>query len=267
MEVLLCMKIVLLSGGAGKRLWPLSNTTRSKQFLKILESDYKDTESMVERVWRQISRVDMSNSVYIATSKLQSEILQNQLGNNIKTIIEPDRRDTFPAIALAASYLYSKEQIDIEEVITILPIDFYVQDEFFDKIKELDTAINDSDADIGLIGVNPTYPSEKYGYVIPTQFQVCQDYSFVKYFIEKPSRHHAQKLIKQNALWNCGVFAFKLKKILSILQKKGIPLNFDEFIPYFSELPKVSFDYEVLEKASNTIVLPYRGEWKDLGSW
>ena len=104
------MRIVLLSGGSGKRLWPLSNDTRSKQFLKVLEGEDGHTESMVQRVWRQLKHTGLSKQATIATSKPQVEILRSQLGYEVDLVVEPERRDTFPAIALAAVYLYSVQE-------------------------------------------------------------------------------------------------------------------------------------------------------------
>ena len=100
------MNIVLLSGGSGKRLWPLSNDTRSKQFIKIFKTEDGRYESMVQRVYRQILTVDASATVTIATSKSQVSAIHNQLGMGVGISVEPCRRDTFPAIALAAAYLH-----------------------------------------------------------------------------------------------------------------------------------------------------------------
>ena len=99
------MNIVLLSGGSGKRLWPLSNDIRSKQFIKIFRKPDGDYESMVQRVYRQIRRIDKDAKVTVATSRTQVSDLLNQLGEEIGISVEPCRRDTFPAIALATAYL------------------------------------------------------------------------------------------------------------------------------------------------------------------
>lgn len=101
------MNLVLLSGGSGKRLWPLSNDSRSKQFLRVLHYKSDQEVSMVQRVWNQLTDVGLSSSTVIATGKAQVDMIQNHLGTEIPLIIEPGRRDTFPAIALAATYLYS----------------------------------------------------------------------------------------------------------------------------------------------------------------
>ncbi|MBZ9536855.1 mannose-1-phosphate guanylyltransferase [Cytobacillus oceanisediminis] len=263
------MRLILLSGGSGKRLWPLSNDSRSKQFLKVLENENKEYCSMVQRVYSQLNKADLSNSTIIATSKSQVEMLQNQLGDNIPIIVEPARRDTFAAIALAATYLYSMEESNPEEVIGVLPVDPYVDDRFFDRISELENLLTKTEADLALIGVNPTFPSSKYGYIIPkdNEEKNINDYIDVDHFIEKPSEIEALKLIQKKALWNCGIFAFKIKYILNILESKKLPINYNELLSRFSEIPKNSFDYEVVEKAERIVALTYDGYWKDLGTW
>ena len=260
------MKLILLSGGSGKRLWPLSNDARSKQFLKVLKNEAGQLESMVQRVWRQLNKVGLADSAYIATSKTQVDMIHNQLGTEIPVIVEPERRDTFPAIALAATYLYSEANVDPEESVCVLPVDPYVEDSFFEGVKELENALKQSKAEFALMGVTPTYPSEKYGYIVP-EFQGNDLYAKVGCFKEKPSEEGARELIKQGSLWNCGVFAFKLKDIISKIVIKGFSANYGELCEQYSELPKISFDYEIVEKATEIIVLPYSGSWKDLGTW
>ncbi|WP_400243853.1 sugar phosphate nucleotidyltransferase [Niallia sp. JL1B1071] len=259
------MKLILLSGGSGKRLWPLSNDTRSKQFLKVLENDSASKESMVQRVWKQLKEVGLSQDASIATSKIQREMIHSQLGIDINIITEPERRDTFPAIVLAASYLYSIKSVSEEEVIVVLPVDPYVENEFFQRVKNLEYLIENSNADIALIGVTPTYPSSKYGYIIPNT--ISEGYVEVSHFTEKPSEEKAQLLLEQNALWNCGVFAFKLGYLLNLIKEKGITLDYNSLVSTYSDLPKISFDYEVVEKAKKIVAIPYDGYWKDLGTW
>ena len=261
------MKLVLLSGGSGKRLWPLSNDSRSKQFLKVLKNEKNEMQSMVQRVWEQLTVLGIENNSVIATSKSQVDMINNQLGNDVPIIIEPERRDTFPAIALAASYLYSKEHVDLDEIIGVLPVDPYVENKFFERLLDLEEVLKSSDADLGLMGVMPTYPSEKYGYIVPNIEKSTQEVVRVSHFKEKPNTVEAEILLTQNALWNCGVFAFKLDKIISLLDKKGFPVQYDELIKQYTKLPKISFDYEVVEKTENIVALPYEGTWKDLGTW
>ncbi|MBP3961807.1 sugar phosphate nucleotidyltransferase [Paenibacillus lignilyticus] len=262
------MKVVLLSGGSGKRLWPLSNDARSKQFLKILKKDDDRLESMIQRVWGQIGEADLQNHAYVTTSKPQVEMIQSQLGNEINLIVEPERRDTFPAIALAATYLYSVEGVSLDEAIVVMPVDPFVEIGFFEKLKELEQVLASSDADLALMGVKPTYPSEKYGYIIPKQSgDAAQTFMDVQSFREKPREEEAVEMIRQDALWNCGVFAFKLDLIINILIVNGLPIQYEEMLKQYSKLPKISFDYKVVEKANRIAAIQYDGSWKDLGTW
>lgn len=260
------MKLVLLSGGSGKRLWPLSSDARSKQFLKVLKDEEGNKVSMVQRVWSQLDEIGLAENSLIATSHSQVDMIKTQLGQDVHIVTEPERRDTFPAIALAAVYLYSVQNCNLSEVVGMLPVDPYVENRFFSKVHDLEKALNSSDAELALMGVTPTYPSAKYGYIIPKNTEI-PDYLTVDYFKEKPSEHEAEELIEQNALWNCGVFAFKLGYIINLLEERGFPIEYNELLRNYHLLPKNSFDYEVVEKAEHIIALPYDGYWKDLGTW
>ncbi|WP_416298509.1 sugar phosphate nucleotidyltransferase [Paenibacillus illinoisensis] len=265
------MRIVLLSGGSGKRLWPLSNDTRSKQFLKVLEGPQGQSESMVQRVWRQLQQTGLSEQATIATSKPQVEILRSQLGEEVDLVVEPERRDTFPAIALTAAYLYSVQGVGLNETVAILPVDPYVEESFFYKVTELDQVLENSGAELALIGVQPTYPSEKYGYIVPEQRMATKvepmEYAKVSRFQEKPREAEAAEMIEQSALWNCGVFAFKLNYLINLLIELELPIQYEEMLKQYGRLEKISFDYQVVEKASRIVVTPYDGYWKDLGTW
>lgn len=260
------MRLVLLSGGSGKRLWPLSNDSRSKQFLKVLDNQSGVKVSMVQRVWSQLKESGLGGTSIIATSHAQVDMLKSQLGMDAPIVIEPERRDTFPAIALACSFLHSVQKCNLDEVIAILPVDPYVGNAFFNRIKDLENALLESDAELALIGVKPTFPSEKYGYIVPGNVEE-NERLMVDHFKEKPNLNEAVELIGKNALWNCGVFAFKLGFILEELKKRELPTEYEKLLPIYSLLPKNSFDYEVVEKTKKIIALPYDGYWKDLGTW
>ena len=258
------MNIVLLSGGSGKRLWPLSNDIRSKQFIKIFKSETGDYESMVQRVYKQIKRVDQDARVTIATSQAQVSAIQNQLGGNVGISIEPCRRDTFPAIALATSYLVDVAGVPEDEVVVICPVDPYVNDDYFEALKELAGLAEADTAKLMLMGIKPTHPSEKFGYIIPED---KNDISHVKMFKEKPDAKTAAQYIEQGALWNGGVFAYKLKYVL---QKAHELVDFDNYNDLFDKyetLTKISFDYAVAENETDVAVMRFGGQWKDLGTW
>ncbi|WP_256758998.1 sugar phosphate nucleotidyltransferase [Cohnella sp. WQ 127256] len=262
------MKLVLLSGGSGKRLWPLSNDSRSKQFLKVLLNDEGERESMVQRVWRQLGTAGLQPSTYLATNDSQFEVLRNQLGNQLRLIVEPERRDTYPSILLAASYLYSMEETDLDEVIIIMPVDPYVDAPFFERLKQLETALNESQAAIVLMGVQPTHPSEKYGYIIPgEQGDEAQDWRKIQLFHEKPCTEQAMEFIEQQAMWNCGVFALRLRTLIELLLDQDLPVQYQLLLEQYHWLPKISFDRAVVEKNKQVAVISYTGFWKDLGTW
>lgn len=257
------MKLILLSGGSGKRLWPLSNDQRSKQFIKVLRNE-DHLESMVQRVWRQLGMVGLQADTYIATGANQASILKAQLGiGDDQIITEPSRRDTFPAISLASTYLHSVVQADLDETVVVLPVDPFVNVEYFKSIINLDGLLNETGATLGLVGIKPTLPSEKYGYIVPENAQSSQ----VKEFKEKPDRLLATKLIENGAVWNAGVFAFKLRTIHDMLVEMNVPTDYQTLSANYDLLPKNSFDYEYSEKQANIVFNRYDGYWKDLGTW
>ena len=263
------MKIVLLSGGSGKRLWPLSNDIRSKQFLKVVKNGDGETESMLQRVHRQMQAAGLGDGVTVATGAAQVESIKGQLGEAVSIVVEPERRNTFPAIALSAAYLYFEKGCPLEETVVVLPVDPYVGEEYFRMLHKLDGAVQAGAADIVLMGVAPTYPSEKYGYIIP---DIREDFKRnqllpVLEFREKPDMQTAGELIQKGGLWNCGVFAFKLSYMMDIVKGIFSCVCYADVAAQYGKLEKTSFDYAVVEKAESVAVLPYHGEWKDLGTW
>ncbi|WP_145051685.1 sugar phosphate nucleotidyltransferase [Paenibacillus xylanexedens] len=260
------MRLILLSGGAGKRLWPLSNNNRPKQFLPVLQHGNK-RESMLQRVWRQLEEAGLTEGAIFSTSGNQKELITSQLATDIEVVEEPERRDTFPAIALAAAHLYSQGE-DRNEIVAVMPVDGYADKSFIELLPHLATVLEHSNSDIVLIGVKPDQPSEKFGYIVPGQ-SIISDISYqeVECFAEKPDLIKAENLIKKGALWNCGVFAFRLGYIIEFLRKKGLPYHYHQLRDMYSEVPKSSFDVEVVEKTNKKAVIAYNGTWKDLGTW
>lgn len=258
------MKLILLSGGSGKRLWPLSNTQRSKQFIKVLNSPSGNLESMVQRVWRQLEDIGLAKDTFVATSHNQESILKSQIKiKNNQVIIEPSRRDTFSAIALACSYFFSEMNFSDDETIVVLPVDPFVENDFFMKLKELEQLLEKEDTTLGLIGITPEFPSEKYGYIIPNNSISDK----VNFFQEKPSKELAELLIGKGAVWNAGVFGFKLSTILSVVRNLNLEPTYSFLSSNYEKLPANSFDYEFTEKQSGIRFLKYNGFWKDLGTW
>lgn len=257
------LNIILLSGGSGTRLWPLSNDVRSKQFLKIFKNDDGSHESMVQRMYRMIKEVDPEASIMITTSKNQVASIHNQLGHKVEISIEPCRKGTFPAIVLAVAYL-KKNGIDEDAPIVVCPVDPYVERDYFEQLKKLSDEAARSVSNLTLMGIEPTFPSPKYGYIIPAS---KDEISGVKEFKEKPDTELARKYIADGALWNGGIFAFKLGYVLGIAQETFGTVDYNELFANYDSLQKISFDYGVVEKEKNINVVRFHGEWKDLGTW
>lgn len=258
--------LVLLSGGSGSRLWPLSNETRSKQFLKVLRDSEGNAQSMVQRVFGQLSRIGADVDITIATAESQALSIEQQLPEGSYALVpEPERRDTAPAIMLACVHLLSEQGVDPDDTVIVMPIDTYADQDFYDSVVKLDASVQGASAELVLLGVAPTCPSEKYGYIVPADKDgECWP---VDVFVEKPSEPEAERLIAQGALWNCGVFAFRLRYVMEILADHISTPSYETVIKAYGILPKTSFDYAVVENARSVGVVPYSGEWKDLGTW
>ena len=258
------MNIVLLSGGSGKRLWPLSNDIRSKQFIKILKQKDGSYESMVQRVYRQIRSVNKDASVTIAASRAQVSSIRNQLGGSVGISVEPCRRDTFPAIVLVSAYLRDVQGVDSNEPVVVCPIDPFVEEDYFQMLKRLSDQAEKGEANLVLMGIAPTYPSEKYGYIIPED---AKEISRVLEFKEKPVKTAAEEYIRNGALWNGGVFAYRLGYVLEQAQKRIDFTDYHELFSKYETLEKISFDYAVAEQEDQIQVMRFAGQWKDLGTW
>lgn len=258
------MNIVLLSGGSGKRLWPISNDVRSKQFIKLLKSETGEYESMLQRVYRQIKSVNQDNNITIATTASQVSSIRNQLGNDVAVCVEPCHRDTCPAILLAATYLHDVLHINDDETIVICPVDPYVDNSYYETIVNMDKYVKTGAANITLMGIEPTVPSDKYGYIIPENGSIV---SAVKEFKEKPDVETAKQYIAVGGLWNSGVFACKLGYLLDIANKMIDFIDYKDLFTKYEDLEKISFDYAVVEKEPSIQVIRYAGEWRDIGTW
>ena len=259
------MQIVLLSGGAGKRLWPLSNDLYSKQFLRLLKREDGTRESMIQRVCRQLQTSVPGVPITVATGREQVSLIRRQLGSGVNISIEPCRRDTFPAIALVCAYLHEVRGVPHDEVVAICPADPYVDEAYFRAVlRLLEEAEREGAANLVLMGIEPTYPSEKYGYIIPVSQEMQ---SMVHSFTEKPDWETAAEYIKQGALWNSGVFAFKLGYALDKARELLDYTDYEDLFNRYADLPKISFDYAVVEKETSIVVQRYGGRWLDIGTW
>ncbi|MCM3747764.1 sugar phosphate nucleotidyltransferase [Paenibacillus pasadenensis] len=277
------MRIILMSGGSGKRLWPLSNDIRSKLFLKLLPGPDGTRESMMQRLCRQLSEANLLDGAIIVTHDSQAEITLAHAGSGVPIVKEPEKRGTFMAAALGAAYLSGPGGAEPDETVCLLPVDLFVQPDFFELLRRLPEAL-DQGADLAMIGTEPTYPSSQYGYIVPGRTRrrgsqakrsmggngdaaAARGWTAVERFAEKPDPPMAARLMKQGALWNCGVFAFRLGWLLGQLEGKGCPSQMGRLSELYAELADRSFDQEIAEQTERRMVLRYSGEWHDLGSW
>lgn len=262
------VNLILLSGGSGTRLWPLSNGVRSKQFLRLLKAPNGESESMAQRIVRQIGESKLNCNLYVATNTAQKDCIEDQIGGKISGVItEPERRDTFPAIALAVEYLLREKNLSESDVAVVMPIDPYTESGYFSVVEKMAQYAKKGGADLVLMGIKPKFASQKFGYIVPEKSQKNGAFKVLR-FAEKPDEKTAQALIDDGAFWNGGVFAFKLGYIKNIAEKYvKTAKSFGEFCMRYNELPKISFDYEVAETAQNVAMIGFDGQWKDLGTW
>ena len=294
------LNIILLSGGSGKRLWPLSNDVRSKQFIKIFKKPDGSYESMVQRMYQSIRALDHDAKVTIATSRTQVSAIHNQLGTDVGISVEPCRRDTFPAIALAAAYLHDVQHVAESEAVVVCPVDPYVDNAFFGMLEKLGARAAEGKENLVLMGIKPTEPSDKYGYIMPEmggdnsqkltertvpgvnkvdsavmkQIEIAEEnieentaVRRVRTFKEKPDVETARKYIAEGALWNGGIFAFKLGYVLDIARRELGYTDYQDLFDRYETLPKISFDYAVVEKEPRISVMEFSGRWEDIGTW
>jgi len=274
------MKIipVILCGGYGERLWPLSRREKPKQFLSLINDN-----SLLQNTLERINKFkDSEPPIIICNDEhrfLVSDQCQKVIGNNYKIILEPAKKNTAPAIL--ASTLYSLKKRD--SILIVLSSDHYIDNEkkFYNSILTArDHAQNDN---IVTLGVKPYSANTNYGYINFTNNEIEGGYK-VKSFVEKPSKTDAIKFLKsKNYFWNSGIFVFKAstmvelykefvpdmyKKILFSVQNATEDLDFFRLEKKsFNQSKNISFDYAILEKSSSKIVVPLRSDWKDLGSW
>lgn len=260
------MYYVLLSGGSGKRLWPLSNEARPKQYMKVVNKENNSMEhcSMIQRVWEQLTDAGMAEHTIVTAGAEQTELIKSQI-RNARIATEPGRRDTFAAVLLSCAYLHSCAGASREDYAAIMPVDPYTEGSYFETVKKLEEVMKKSSAEVGLMGVVPSFPATKYGYILPGERK--EGYRLVEGFAEKPDEERAQELMAQGALWNCGVFCVKIGSILDRAAAYGVSDEYEKLYKQYGMLPKISFDYEVLEKAKELAVVEFQGFWKDLGTW
>ena len=261
------LQVIMLSGGSGKRLWPMSSDVRSKQFLKLFTDKDGNKQSIVQRVHEQVKEALPGADITIAANTAQQDSIRSHLGDMVDLVIEPERRDTFPAVALASAYLALEKKASVDDTVIVMPVDHYTEVGFYRNLAGLDKIIKEGIADLALIGIKPMIPTSKYGYIVPKK-EIPEFNAFlVEKFVEKPEEKVAAELIDHGAYWNGGIFAFKLKYLMDIARADVSFTGYKDLLRQYGELEKTSFDYKVAEKAKRIAVLPYYGKWSDIGSW
>ena len=259
------MRMILLCGGGGKRLWPISNNVHSKQFIQLFDDGNGSYISMLERIYEEIRSIDPAMQVTIASGRIQTEEVRSQLGYDVNLTEEPGRRDTFPAISLAGAYLKDHDKVDPSEPVVIFPVDSYADHSFYEKLFELGEIVESGRSNLVLMGIEPTAPSEKFGYIIPASDDEISD---VKEFKEKPDTETAKHYIEDmHALWNAGVFACRLDYLLKRAETVFGNSSYNYLVQHYPELKKISFDYAVVEREPSITVVRYNGLWTDAGTW
>lgn len=249
------LHIILLCGGEGKRLWPLSSEEYPKQFIKYYY-DEGNYISMLQRTYKLVKQ--LGYPISIITSDRYINIIKKQIGK-VNIIIEPSKRDTFPAISLGIVNSYFDNKFTEKDYIVFLPIDSYVENDFYTNLLLLKKKMDHKKSNLGIIGIKPNYLSLDYGYI-------KEKNNIVKHFIEKPSYDIAKKLIGENYLYNSGIVMIKPIYMINIIRKYINFDNYDNFIKKFNLLPKKSFEYEILEHEKNICCLRVDSKWNDIGT-
>jgi mannose-1-phosphate guanylyltransferase/mannose-6-phosphate isomerase len=269
---------LIISGGSGTRLWPLSRKQRPKQFLPVI-NNLTLFQSTLLRL-KDITNLEPALMVcneshrYMVAEQLQELNLENQ-----GIILEPVGRNTAPAITLAALHLKQKNK---DAHLLVLPADHVITNtnELHKAIEQATTAADDNY--LTTFGIIPTHAETGYGY-IRKGININNNTFLVDGFVEKPKSEIAQQYLDSgNYLWNSGMFLFKASRYLEELEKyypsileicsKALPEeNNNEFISIsekeFSECPNISIDYAVMEKTNAAAVVPLNAGWNDVGAW
>jgi mannose-1-phosphate guanylyltransferase / mannose-6-phosphate isomerase len=258
------MKVIILAGGTGKRLWPLSSETFPKQFL-----GFHGRESLLLQTVNRFSQ----DEVLVVTSQKHVRVAERQLGPSYgdAILVEPASRNTAPAICLSLKYLLEKAGASRDDFCMVCPSDHYFGCE--EDLRRLLPTAKKAAATGAIVtfGITPTYPETGYGYI---QTEEGESVFPVTRFVEKPDLEEAKELLKEGkCYWNAGIFVFQIGPFLTQLREHA-PFLFQWFLqPYkqalksFPSLSSISIDHALMEKTSHILLIPYPSLWSDLGAW
>ncbi|WP_370223709.1 mannose-1-phosphate guanylyltransferase [Cytobacillus sp.] len=261
------MKVVIMAGGKGTRFWPLSVNEKPKQFLRLINE-----KTMLQQTYNRFREWLPEDKIYIVTTEEYAPLVKAQLEvPEQQLILEPYQRDTGPCVTLTA-LTFLKENDD--EVFAAVPSDHYLPDN--DSIYKLFTLAEtaaSSDLSIVTLGIKPTRAETGYGY-IQAHKEINQKVLKVHSFIEKPNKNQAEALLRQeNVFWNSGIFIWKPSTIVYYMDKfqpqitKNIAGYLKGNASEYANLPKISVDYAIIEKAESKFMIPADIQWDDVGSW
>lgn len=267
------MYAIILAGGSGSRLWPLSRELYPKQLLN-LNNDKSLLQSTFERLNTFIDAkniVSTTNTKHVANVKRQLQ----ELSSDIRVLSEPVGRNTTPAIAVATKYLIEQSG---DDVILVVPSDHLINDkEKFKSTVEKGAKLA-QDGYIVTFGIQPDYPETGYGYINIDNETILDGFK-VKRFVEKPDIETAKEYLASGQyFWNSGIFMFKASVMLEEIAKYdtdiyGTLKHFDfsesDKIEYniFEKMPSISIDYAIMEKSDKIALVKLESDWNDLGSW
>ncbi len=272
---------LIMAGGKGERFWPKSRTNLPKQFLNI-----SGNKSMIQQAVQRLEKLMNIQRIFVVTNELYAELIRAQIphlpAENI--IIEPVGRNTAPCIALSTLYI---EERYPDSTIIVLPSDHIIknEDEFVDILRTA-TEVSQQGENIVTLGITPTYPETGYGYIESSNEKTVVnslEVHKVNRFVEKPDSDTAKDyLLAGNYFWNSGMFIWKSSTILKNFERYmpelygitlNIKMNMSEGAPpeylnrEFMQMPDVSIDYGIMERAERIYVIPCKFGWDDVGSW
>jgi len=267
---------IILAGGSGSRLWPLSRELYPKQLLNIQNKD-----SLLQETFKRIAGFIPSANILSITNTKHLANVKYQLSPFTKSPVilsEPEGKNTAPAIAVSVKYLLDKYADSENEVVLVVPSDHKIKDT--KKFKESVMAAEKLAKEDYLVtfGVKPEYAETGFGY-IQTEKEPIENGFKVKKFVEKPDVYSAEKYIeKENIYWNSGIFMFKLSVFMNELKKYAPDIYYivneldfskSDKIPYteFDRMPYISIDYALMEKSKNIAMAELKSDWLDVGSW
>lgn len=265
--------IVILCGGTGPRLWPLSRAYHPKQFLSLFGK-----KSLLEQTINRAQNIVPSKKIFIISNYRYQSKLEQYISKKIpreNLIYEPAKKNTAMAILLATCLIKIKNP---NAVITTMPSDHYVKQiiRFKSTIKQAANIAN-KHKQIVTVGVKPTFPNPSFGYIIPQK--KGKKLSQVNLFIEKPDVDTAQALIKKGSFWNSGIYTFSVSTLIDefqtlqpefkpIIDKLFQSTNISKTInEVYKIAPDIAIDRAISEKSHNMIVIPMKSDWSDVGEW